>query len=1047
MKKLFSTFFLLAFICLTITAKSQELISMPLGSRVSQSSLIVEGKVIGKKSFVDKDNLNIYTANEVEVYKVFKGSLDTGYIQIITPGGTIGLQKEVVHPSLELIIGDVGVFMMRSNSVLTTKKNNAPLYQPYASVQGFVKYNLAQNTASSVFDQFSSIEQELYNTISDLSGEAYTEVVPFSIQAAGNSGIEATPTISSFTPTTVTAGTKSLLTINGDNFGTAPGNVGFANADDGGASFTLVLSTQIVSWSNTEIVVEVPSKAGTGAIFVENTDPANGTSVASLSVSYAEINALSDAISAGTLVSYLTQHSNRNSAGGYTLQMFTDFNADANAKASFFRAFNTWTSCAGTKINWTIGAVTTTDAVADDGINIVRHDNGSELPNGVLGRCTSRFSGCFDGAGGIDWYVKEIDIVFDDGTNWNYGPSAPTFTQYDFETVAVHELGHGHQLAHVISPGAIMHFSISKGSQNRTLSVDDLAGGNDVMSRSTTTSICGEGAMYELPCDMRWDGGAGTSNWADANNWRTDVVPTSTEKVTLDNMFISGNYTINLNSSKSIEDLEINMASNAVTLSGGNSLNITNVVTPTSGTLNSNGQLVLKAANSTEYGQLATGSGSISGNIVNEWYFDGSNGYRHLASPVVCDLSELSDDFNTLNYSAGSTGSVWSWDNTANNWVTPVGGNSASFNQAVSVFIGTSTGSVFSSLPLTVDATGLIVTGNQSQALGYSTTSAAGVVFENGADGWNFVYNPYPSALQWSLVEADGAFPAELASTYYYWDVNVGGYASYNPITLGINGATDFIAKGKAFWVQASSAPSSGLSFTDAMRTVSEQPAMKTTTGGVSNQITISAKAGAIEDHAYYGEFFGATAKYDKAFDHLKLNADRGLSVSISSETLNLAYNIISKIQYPLPFEVTTKSAGPIEIGVQLASDFTGAKPKYIQNKRTGEAHPLKDGNFTFQANANEEYSLIILNDLSDGVALNQPFFYARQGILGVNLNQNKNYSKVEVFDISGRLIKSTDIDNNSQIVELELNKSGLFIVQLKSLRGLRYSEKVVLFD
>ena len=214
MKQLFSMFLFLAFICLTITAKSQELISVPFGSRVSQSSLIVEGKVIGKKSFVDKDNLNIYTANEVEVYKVFKGSLDTGYIQIITPGGTIGLQKEVLHPSLELIIGDVGVFMMRSNSVLTTKKNNAPLYQPYASVQGFVKYNLAQNTASSVFDQFSSVEQELYNTISDLSGEAYTEVVPFSIQAVGNSGIEATPTISSFTPTTVTAGTKSLLTIN-----------------------------------------------------------------------------------------------------------------------------------------------------------------------------------------------------------------------------------------------------------------------------------------------------------------------------------------------------------------------------------------------------------------------------------------------------------------------------------------------------------------------------------------------------------------------------------------------------------------------------------------------------------------------------------------------------------------------------------------------------------------------------------------------------------------------------------------------------------------
>ncbi len=112
--------------------------------------------------------------------------------------------------------------------------------------------------------------------------------------------------------------------------------------------------------------------------------------------------------------------------------MFTDFDAASLANAAFVRSLESWRCNSG--INWEIGAVTTIDEVAGDGINIVRHDNGSELPSGVLGRCTSRFSGCSFG-GLISWYVDEMDIVFNDTTNWNYTINAPGFTEYDFESV------------------------------------------------------------------------------------------------------------------------------------------------------------------------------------------------------------------------------------------------------------------------------------------------------------------------------------------------------------------------------------------------------------------------------------------------------------------------------------------------------------------------------------------------------------------------------------------------------------------------------------
>ena len=43
---------------------------------------------------------------------------------------------------------------------------------------------------------------------------------------------------------------------------------------------------------------------------------------------------------------------------------------------------------------------------------------------------------------------------------------------------------------------------------------------------------------------IKWDGGAATSNWSDALNWVGDVVPASTDSVVLDNSSLSGTYSV-----------------------------------------------------------------------------------------------------------------------------------------------------------------------------------------------------------------------------------------------------------------------------------------------------------------------------------------------------------------------------------------------------------------------------------------------------------------------------------------------------------------------
>ncbi|MBL4668339.1 MAG: hypothetical protein JKY30_03655, partial [Flavobacteriales bacterium] len=137
MKKTLYLFLITSLIFSANNSFSQALKKINLNTKVTQSQVIVEGKVISKESFWDANHYNIYTANKIEVYKVFKGSLTTSIIEIITPGGTVGLQRDVVEPSLSLSYNETGIFMLRNNTVNYLTTNTNPQFEPYSSVQGF----------------------------------------------------------------------------------------------------------------------------------------------------------------------------------------------------------------------------------------------------------------------------------------------------------------------------------------------------------------------------------------------------------------------------------------------------------------------------------------------------------------------------------------------------------------------------------------------------------------------------------------------------------------------------------------------------------------------------------------------------------------------------------------------------------------------------------------------------------------------------------------------------------------------------------------------
>ncbi len=484
------------------TSFAQEMMfEVPLSVQVTNSTQIVEGKVISKNSFWDINHQNIYTINTIEVYKTFKGQPQST-VEMITEGGVVDMTAQITTLTVDASVGDMGVFMLHESNIQFSPEDTSGTnkYEAYSAIQGFYKYDVFENRVSNPYINVDGISQQFYGRIMAQTHSNFTQVSQFDVDTymetlAGNrlGGLA----ITNFSPTSITGGTRSVLTIDGVGFGTAMGTVLFSDANSGGSSYFTALDTQVISWSDTQILVEVPSRAGTGTFRVVTSIGAFANSAAPLQIPYSEINFTTSGFA------YPTQHVDDNGNGGYIWSMYTTFFLNSAVNQSFTRAFDTWRCETG--INWDINPTfTTVNTIALDNTNVIRFDIGNELPDGTLGRNTSYFNGCSNGTD-LEWFVAELDIVFNDTTNWQYGPGAPTNAQVDFETVAVHELGHGHQLAHVINPNAIMHYSISNGVTNRFLSANDILGGNDVQNRSTTNSVCGLGLMTNHSCALGID--------------------------------------------------------------------------------------------------------------------------------------------------------------------------------------------------------------------------------------------------------------------------------------------------------------------------------------------------------------------------------------------------------------------------------------------------------------------------------------------------------------------------------------------------------------
>ncbi|HRA60560.1 MAG TPA: IPT/TIG domain-containing protein, partial [Bacteroidia bacterium] len=380
-----------------------------------KSDIVVEAEIVGNHSFWDLQHRNIYTAFELKIITPLAGYSDKNP-KLLLKGGKVDDILQIVSTSPKLEIGDKGIFMLQKLTSQNKISNNTDdFYLLHNSEYSFIFLGDENQRVESA--DLNGFIDDTLSEIERISGKK----IKNNISAPVLKSAKSTQNITGFTPKTVTAGTGTTLTINGEGFGNLQGEslVWFTNADNPYQIFSNS-DFKILSWSNTQIQMVVPPEAATGKIIVE-IDGIKAESSEKLTVKY-------NVIQQNYKPVYLT---NKNNKGGYTFHLHGNVNSYSGAKEIIENSIKNWI-CA-TSVPWVIGNTLNIEPGSDDICSIQFGDL-----SGTGGETLGQASYFLESAGSSDpneFVLSEVDIVFSNAENWCFDNSNISQQQIDFASV------------------------------------------------------------------------------------------------------------------------------------------------------------------------------------------------------------------------------------------------------------------------------------------------------------------------------------------------------------------------------------------------------------------------------------------------------------------------------------------------------------------------------------------------------------------------------------------------------------------------------------
>ncbi|MCF6366455.1 MAG: T9SS type A sorting domain-containing protein [Bacteroidales bacterium] len=361
----------------------------------------------------------------------------------------------------------------------------------------------------------------------------------------------------------------------------------------------------------------------------------------------------------------------------------------------------------------------------------------------------------------------------------------------------------------------------------------------------------------------------------------------------------------------------------------------------------------------------------------------------------------------------------------------------------------------------TIEYKGNINVGNYTITL---RTSATGL---SDYQGWNLIGNPYTSILDWDVLVADGAVPADAEDAIYFFDDDAGdgsqnNYRYYVPSTGGTYGvgtadATGKIPLGQAFFIKTNT-DNVNLTINNTYRNHNTQAFYKNKTLEIIKlQITGNNKS----DELIYRIVKDASPYFDGKYDAIKLfsgNEDIPQIYSYNKENdEKIAINSIPAINKDTKLFIGFKApAGQYSINIQdftlpdtdgklyLFDSYLKNYIDIIQNKEYTFEHQGGENNDRFVLTYKNTYS-----DISD-YDLNEIKIYPNPAKDFLNVKYINNYlseetKTIEILSVTGKTVYSSELNNKTTTINLRNFSDGIWFLKLTDSNNKTYTEKFII--